>query len=142
MSNVPIERWYTEPELTWMDLLGDGVDLADMMAPERPFSDRRISDTPPELIEEFRSSPLGPYSPALQEVLCVMRTQDRGGRYILLRQRGRTAWVVARVHERGRAPERVLEAEFADRGEAEWAVFALRWREHTGRSLEPMGWQK
>jgi hypothetical protein len=109
---------------------------AEKMTPDVHFRGRRIDPTRIDLAEEFRRDPLGPHGPELQELLWIFRTQDQGGRYVLLRAADRRAWKVARVAPRGQAPRLILDQSFETQEEAEWAVFELRWQQHTGQSLE------
>jgi hypothetical protein len=109
---------------------------AEQMTPDIHFQGRQIDPTRVDLAEEFCRDPLGPHGPELQELLWIFRTQDQGGRYVLLRAADRAGWTVARVAERGQPPRVILDRLFETKEDAEWAVFALRWREHTGNPLE------
>ena len=112
------------------------ISLVERMFPERQFRDATVDASRHDLVEEFRRRPLGPYGAELQELLFVLRTQDRDGRYVLLVRSPRERWAIGRARGRGAPLEQVLDAEFDSLEAAEWAVFALRWRDHTGEELD------
>ncbi len=88
-----------------------------------------------DLVDEFRRKPLGPYSEELRVLLWHLRAQHPAGRYVL-EQLGESHWRV--LHLVGGTRPRVelvtgpLIESFED---AEWEIFRLRWRDHTGRVL-------
>jgi hypothetical protein len=69
-------------------------------------------------------------------VLNTLRDGPLAGRYVLICRRPYREWVLAR-HPGGRGkPFEILdEHRFSSLDEAEWAVFRLRWKEHTGQDL-------
>ena len=91
-----------------------------------------------DLVDEFRSNPLGPYSEELRVLLWHLRAQHPAGRYVL-EPRGESRWRV--LHLVGGMRPRVelvkgpLIESFED---AEWEIFRLRWRDHTGCVLPAM----
>ncbi|MEM7025733.1 MAG: hypothetical protein AAF637_24600 [Pseudomonadota bacterium] len=89
-----------------------------------------------EWVDEFRRCPVGPHSPNLQRVLNVLRGGPLAGRYVLVCTKPYREWVLARhPGVRGKPLEILGEHRFSSREEAEWAVFRLRWKEHTGQDL-------
>jgi hypothetical protein len=89
-----------------------------------------------ELVDEFRKTPIGHHSPNLQRVLNTLRGGLLRGKYVLVCTRPFREWVLARhPGERGKPIELLREHTFASREEAEWAVFRMRWKEHTGEDL-------
>jgi len=86
---------------------------------------------------EFRDQPLGYHSPGLQRILNAMRGGPKAGKYVLVVREPFKRWVLGRFPAaRGMSVEILEDREFTDLAEAEWAVFRLRWKAHTGRDLE------
>lgn len=140
MSGVDWSSWFDTPDdvRTWVDVAEDeGLSLRTVMFPDLLFCDARVDPSRTDLVEEFQRNPLGPYSPDLQVLLFTLRTQDEGGRYVL-QTRGPGRWAVGSVVGRGTPVTDPLGREFGALAEAEWAVFALRWRDHTGEVVDPM----
>ena len=89
-----------------------------------------------DLAREFKAQIYGRHSGELQRVLNRMRGGANAGRYVVICTKRHREWVLARMGERAGDPiERVPGHVFASKGEAEWAVFKLRWRALTGREL-------
>ena len=89
-----------------------------------------------DLVDEFRQRPIGHHSPNLQRVLNTLRGGPLAGKYVLVCTRPFQEWVLARhPGERGKPIELLREHIFTSKEEAEWAVFRLRWKEHTGEDL-------
>jgi len=86
---------------------------------------------------EFRERPFGYHSPGLQRVLNAMRGGPKAGKYVLVVREPFKRWVLGRLPAARGMPVEILEGqEFTDLAEAEWAVFNLRWKAHTGQDLE------
>lgn len=100
----------------------------------------RISDDDKVYAREFkRNLDAGnPYhSPGLQRVLNVMRGASRAGKYVLVVREPWRRWVLGRLPAQRGAPVEVFDDhEFTSLPAAEWAVFRMRWREHTGAELD------
>ena len=89
-----------------------------------------------DVVGEFRQKPIGHHSPNLQRVLNALRSGPLAGKYVLVCTRPFREWVLARhPGERGRPVELLREHTFTSKEEAEWAVFRLRWKQHTGEDL-------
>jgi hypothetical protein len=89
-----------------------------------------------EVVGEFRQRPIGHHTPNLQRVLNTLRGGPLRGKYVLVCTRPFEEWVLARhPGERGKPIELLREHTFTSREEAEWAVFRMRWKEHTGEDL-------
>ncbi|MGH6919895.1 MAG: hypothetical protein ACREJ0_19585 [Geminicoccaceae bacterium] len=89
-----------------------------------------------DVVDEFRQKPIGHHSPNLQRVLNTLRGGPLRGKYVLVCTRPFREWVLARhPGERGKSVELLREHTFASKEEAEWAVFRMRWKEHTGEDL-------
>lgn len=87
--------------------------------------------------EEFRADPLGVPSPGLQRVLNLLRGGPRAGKYVLIVKKPFRRWILGRLPaERGQPVEIIDNFEFTDLAEAEWEVFKIRWKAHTGQDLE------
>lgn len=125
------------PDATAIDLADEGLAPQSLLAPERllrnPVDPARM-----DLVAEFRRSPLGPHSEELVHLLWNLRAQTPNGRYVLERV-GRDRWRALHLIG-GRRPrrEQVPEPPYETREDAEWAIFRLRWRDHTGIAL-PIG---
>ena len=89
-----------------------------------------------EVVDEFRQNPIGHHSPNLQRVLNTLRGGPLEGKLVLVCTKPFEEWALARhPGERGKPIEVLQEHRFTSREEAEWAVFRLRWKEHTGEDL-------
>ena len=97
----------------------------------------RISDNDLTYAAEFKADPLGSPSPGLQRVMNLLRGGPKEGKYVLIVKEPFRRWVLGRMpNERGQ-PFEVLEGhEFTELAVAEWEVFKLRWKAHTGDDLE------
>jgi len=87
-----------------------------------------------EWVDEFRKRPVRPHSPQLQRMLNTL-PQWAARRALcadlhepLLRMGARTP-----SGGRGKPFEILDQYRFSSLDEAEWAVFRLRWKEHTGQ---------
>ncbi|MEQ8666313.1 MAG: hypothetical protein RIC16_11365 [Rhodospirillales bacterium] len=97
----------------------------------------RISDNDLTYAAEFKANPLGSPSPGLQRVMNLLRGGPKEGKYVLIVKEPFRRWVLGRMPgERGQ-PFEILEShEFTELAVAEWEVFKLRWKAHTGDDLE------
>lgn len=90
-----------------------------------------------DLAAEFKARIRGPHSAELARVLQRMRTAPLAGRYVLVVREPFRAWVLGRLTGERGAPVQVFEDQvFHSLDAAEWAIFAMRWREMTGVSLD------
>jgi hypothetical protein len=97
----------------------------------------QISDADLAYAAEFKKQPLGYHSPGLQRVLNAMRGGPKAGKYVLVVREPFERWVLGRLPAARGAPVEILKGqEFTDLEDAEWAVFKLRWKAHTGRDLD------
>lgn len=87
--------------------------------------------------EEFRRQPIGHHSPGLQRILSLFRGAPLRDKHIILCTKPHEQWMLAELAGvRGR-PVRLHEDKvFRSLAEAEWEVFKLRWKRHTGKDLE------
>ena len=89
-----------------------------------------------EVVDEFRQNPIGHHSPNLQRVLNALRSGPLKGKYVLVCTKPFEEWVLALHPGERRKPIEILrEHRFTSKEEAEWAVFRMRWKEHTGEDL-------
>lgn len=95
----------------------------------------RITDADLVHARAFLDDPFAPAGPGLQRVLNRMRTDTRGGKYVLIVDQPWRRWTLARLPMRRGAPVERLDARFDDRAEAERAVFRLRWQALTDSAL-------
>jgi branched-chain amino acid transport system permease protein len=87
----------------------------------------------PALAAEFRKTPLGHHSPALQRLLRIFRTLPVPGKHALLRVDHGRSWILVQFNGRKGEPLTVHEDRvFTDWLDAEWAVFKLRWEAYFG----------
>ena len=93
----------------------------------------RIDPGRTDLAEEFRRNPFGPHSAELQKVLNVMRWEPIEGKYVLVNTVPHKEWCLAQLPGKRGVPVTLHEdIVFTDLGEAEWYIFRLRWKKHTG----------
>jgi hypothetical protein len=86
---------------------------------------------------EFKEKPFGYHSPGLQRVLNSFRGGPVASKYILVVLEPFKRWALARLPgQRGMPVEIIKNQEFTDLAVAEWAVFKLRWKSHTGDELD------
>jgi hypothetical protein len=120
----------TSDDLLELGLMSSGA----LLVPERILCNPVDADRL-DLVEEFRSNPLGPYSEELRQLLWHLRAQTPLGRYVLKRV-GEGRWRVLHLigirRPRGELVPGPTQETLED---AEWAIFALRWRDHTGCTL-------
>ncbi len=96
----------------------------------------RITAEDRQWIDEFRNRPVGPHSPGLQRVLNTLRGAPQQGKYVLVCTRPHREWVLGRLSGvRGGPVQLLRDHVFFSLAEAEWAVFRLRWKEHTGTDV-------
>jgi hypothetical protein len=90
-----------------------------------------------DLAEEFRANPYGRHSGELQRILNLFRTGPFADKYVLVRES--RAWPLQlKLARFGATPHEPLSFTgdaFSSYAEAEWAVFRLRWKDHTGQDL-------
>jgi hypothetical protein len=89
-----------------------------------------------DLAKEFRSNPYGVKSPELQAALNQLRLVNPNGKMILVCTKPNREWTVAELRGTPLAPHLRKDLVFASPGEAEWAVFKLRWNYLTGGRLD------
>ena len=90
-----------------------------------------------DLVEEFRKTPVGHHSPELQKLMNLLRAERFPGKHVLICTKPYKEWRLARLTGvRGEAPEVVEGAVYTTVEEAEWAVFKIRWKAHTGEDLD------
>ena len=90
-----------------------------------------------DLVEEFRKTPVGHHSPELQKLMNRLRVEHFPGKHVLICTKPFEEWRLARLSGvRGEAPEVVEGVVYTSIDEAEWAVFKIRWKAHTGEDLD------
>lgn len=123
------------PDATAVDLDELGIMRNSLLAPEAILTERVDPDRL-DLVEEFRSCPCGPYGEELRQLLWNMRAQTPVGRYVLART-APSGWRVLHLIGGRRRPrgELVPGPTLTTIEDAEWEIFRLRWRDHTGHDL-------
>ena len=87
--------------------------------------------------EEFRRRPIGHHSPGLQRVLSAFRGAPVKDKHFLLCVKPHKEWMLGQLSGIQGKPARLHKNKiFRSLDEAEWAVFKLRWKQHTGQDLE------
>src|SRR5262245_46311750 len=87
--------------------------------------------------EEFRRQPIGHHSPGLQRILSLFRGEPVAGKYVIFCSKPHREWLLAQVSGVHGQPVRIFKNKrFHSLAEAEWEIFKLRWRRHTGQNLE------
>lgn len=95
----------------------------------------RVDPTRLDLAAEFKANIYGRHSGDLQRILNAFRSEAQAGQYVLVREGRHGPWALAEYDPRpGQLPRR-LGPVFETAAEAEWAVFKLRWKRHTGQDL-------
>jgi hypothetical protein len=88
-----------------------------------------------DLAQEFKANIYGRHSGDLQRILNYFRSEAQDGQYVLIREGRHGPWALAQYDPRpGRMPRR-LGPVYESWEAAEWAVFKLRWKRHTGHEL-------
>jgi hypothetical protein len=89
-----------------------------------------------DLVAEFRRSPHGPHSDALQKVLHRMRWGGVVGRFVLITLEPGRRWMLGRLpDQRGTPIETFPNRIFTAIEAAEWEIFRLRWEALTGNVI-------
>ncbi len=88
-----------------------------------------------DLAREFRAQPFGGHTPALQELLALMRTGPIEGRHFLWLSKPHKEWTLARMSDTRPLKPILIGPSFTSLEEAEWHVFKLRWEQLTGHTL-------
>jgi hypothetical protein len=87
------------------------------------------------LIEEFRARPVGHHSADLQRIINKLRGSPMAGKYCLVTVKPHKQWQLAQTSGVRGKPLKMLNKKFTSLETAEWHVFKLRWKEHTGETL-------
>ena len=97
----------------------------------------KIDASRSDLVEEFRSNPVGCHSGDLRRLLNAMRTDPDLPGYVLVCTQPQREWHLA-VRPPGRAQpvELVPGVVFHDPLEAEWEVFRRRWQALTSAEIK------
>jgi hypothetical protein len=95
----------------------------------------RLDPTRTDLALEFKARPFGRHSAELQRVLNLFRSAPLASNWCLVCRKPHREWVLARFGATAREPVKTLGPVFTSLAAAEWHVFKLRWREHSGREL-------
>ena len=111
--------------------------------PEREFINRKIDPSRTDLAQLYRNNPSGPHDAEVQDMLNIVRLQVANGalygagRYVILCRKPHREWVIAeiQVDRRTDAVEVLDEPPFTRLEDAEWALFKLQWKRHTGQDL-------
>lgn len=96
----------------------------------------KVDPTRIDLALEFRAKPYGRHSDELQRVLNLFRSDPLPGNYCVVCVKPHREWALARFRQTSREPVDYLGPVYTSLEQAEWEVFKLRWRRHTGRALD------
>jgi hypothetical protein len=87
--------------------------------------------------EEFQQKPIGPHSPGLQRILSLFRGEPSKDKLAILCTRLHREWRLVRLSGVQGQPVRLVgDKVFHSVEEAEWEIFKLRWKRHSGMDLE------
>jgi hypothetical protein len=125
----------SDADATWFDLVEQGLMGSGVLLQPELLLDFDVDGSRTDLVEEFERRPLGPYSDDLQLLLWRLRARPGNARYAL-RRHGSGGWQIVRLVGKRRPTVEVVDDTVLETAEdCEWAVFALRWRDRTGREL-------
>src|SRR5690625_2641902 len=89
-----------------------------------------------ELANEFRTNPLGPYSPGLQRLLNWFHAEELNQKYCLVCRKPHREWVLGMMQGRAKPVKIFEDRVFTSLPDGEWEIFKLRWRRYFGETLE------
>jgi hypothetical protein len=95
----------------------------------------RVDPSRVDLAREFKSNVYGRHSADLQRILNLFRSEPQNQQFVLIREARHGPWALAQYDAKSRDIPHRLGPVYASWEEAEWAVFKLRWKRHTGQSL-------
>jgi hypothetical protein len=95
----------------------------------------RVDPSRVDLAREFKANIYGRHSGDLQRILNLFRSESQERQYVLIREARHGPWALALFDVRSQDTPHRLGPVFASWEEAEWAVFKLRWKHHTGQDL-------
>jgi len=95
----------------------------------------RLDPSRVDLAREFKANIYGHHSGDLQRILNLFRSESQERHYVLIREARHGPWALALFDVQSRDAPHRLGPVFASWEEAEWAVFKLRWKRHTGQDL-------
>ena len=87
------------------------------------------------LVQEFKAKPVGKHSAELQKLLNLFRGEAQTGKYVLVCTEPHKRWVLGQLTGVRGESVKLTNHVFHDLATAEWHVFKLRWKKHTGRDL-------
>ena len=97
----------------------------------------KVDPSRKDLVEEFRRTPVGHHSADLLMLLNFLRAAPLEGKHVLVCTKPHREWVLAQLSGGRGSPVRLLADQmFTSIEDAEWAVFKLRWKQHTGEDLD------
>ncbi|WP_158969300.1 hypothetical protein [Chachezhania sediminis] len=89
-----------------------------------------------DLAREFRAAPKGPHGPELRKLVHRFRWSGIGGRWCLITVEAGARWMLALLPDiRGEEIRTFPDTTFTSLEDAEWHVFRIRWKAHTGQDL-------
>jgi N,N-dimethylformamidase len=96
----------------------------------------RVDPSRLDLAREFKHNPTGPHSPALQQLLKLLRWEPLANRFVIVRPRHDGPWYLARTTgPKGHPLEIFFSHGYDTLAQAHWALFRARWQQHTGQPL-------
>jgi hypothetical protein len=95
----------------------------------------KVDPSRTDLALEFKAQPFGRHSAELQRILNLFRSAPLPGNWCLVCRKPHAEWVLARFGRSARDPVTIVGPVFTSLASAEWHVFKLRWRQHTGEEI-------
>jgi hypothetical protein len=102
---------------------------------KEPTGRFHVSDADRKVIAEFKKTPVGHHTPALQRVLNRFRGAGMTDKYCLIMTKPYREWQLAMTTGDRAQPVKLLKEKFRRIEDAEWHVFKLRWKLYTGETL-------
>ena len=107
--------------------------MPQIQEPEGRF---KISKADRRVIAEFKKCPVGHHTPELQQVLNKFRGAPMADKYCLVTLTPYKKWRLGMTTGDRAEPVKLLDSTFTSLEDAEWHVFKLRWKMHTGETLK------
>jgi N,N-dimethylformamidase len=95
----------------------------------------RLDPSRLDLAAEFKARPFGGHSPALQDLLNLMRSAPIEGKHFLYMTKPHREWTLARMSAAPPLKPILVGPAFTRIEDAEWHVFKLRWQALSGQAL-------
>ncbi|MSO69458.1 MAG: ABC transporter permease [Alphaproteobacteria bacterium] len=96
----------------------------------------KVTEADRRVVAEFKKNPVGHHTPELQQVLNRFRGAPMADKYCLIIETPFKKWRLGQTTGDRAQPVKPLDKTFTSLEDAEWHVFKLRWKMHTGETLK------